>query len=129
MKAAWHLYVVRTRAGHLYTGIATDVGRRFEELRFSGGGAVSDEWSQIMADVTGRPVWQAADARYLNSRAAAFLGFVQAGLADLDQLERFCPMKARYEPRAEHRDTYDRMFEQFAAAHERNRTMFAALNA
>lgn len=28
---AWHLYVVRTRAGHLYTGIATDVERRLEE--------------------------------------------------------------------------------------------------
>lgn len=28
---AWHLYVVRTRAGHLYTGIATDVARRLEE--------------------------------------------------------------------------------------------------
>jgi putative endonuclease len=28
---AWHLYVVRTRAGHLYTGIATDVERRIEE--------------------------------------------------------------------------------------------------
>lgn len=28
---AWYLYVVRTNAGHLYTGIATDVDRRFEE--------------------------------------------------------------------------------------------------
>lgn len=27
----WHLYVVRTRAGHLYTGIATDVERRLDE--------------------------------------------------------------------------------------------------
>jgi len=27
----WHLYVVRTRAGHLYTGVATDVARRVRE--------------------------------------------------------------------------------------------------
>ncbi len=27
----WSLYLVRTRDGHLYTGIATDVARRFDE--------------------------------------------------------------------------------------------------
>jgi putative endonuclease len=33
----WSLYVVRTRDGHLYTGIATDVGRRLEEHREGSG--------------------------------------------------------------------------------------------
>jgi putative endonuclease len=32
----WHLYVLRTRDGHLYTGIATDVERRLEEHRTDG---------------------------------------------------------------------------------------------
>ncbi|MBY6185755.1 GIY-YIG nuclease family protein [Marinobacter hydrocarbonoclasticus] len=27
----WFLYLIRTRAGHLYTGITTDVDRRFSE--------------------------------------------------------------------------------------------------
>ncbi len=27
----WYLYLIRTRAGHLYTGITTDVDRRFRE--------------------------------------------------------------------------------------------------
>ncbi|MDI4639213.1 MULTISPECIES: GIY-YIG nuclease family protein [Halomonadaceae] len=27
----WHLYILRTAAGHLYTGITTDVARRFKE--------------------------------------------------------------------------------------------------
>ena len=27
----WHLYVIRTASGTLYTGIATDVGRRYRE--------------------------------------------------------------------------------------------------
>jgi len=34
----WHLYMVRTADGHLYTGITTDVARRFEE-HSSGKGA------------------------------------------------------------------------------------------
>ncbi|UCG53795.1 MAG: GIY-YIG nuclease family protein [Candidatus Latescibacterota bacterium] len=34
---AWHLYLVRTRNGNLYTGIATDVSRRFAEHQANGG--------------------------------------------------------------------------------------------
>lgn len=32
----WHLYVVRTIDGSLYTGIATDVARRFKEHQAQG---------------------------------------------------------------------------------------------
>ena len=32
----WHLYIVRTRDGSLYTGIATDVARRMTEHRACG---------------------------------------------------------------------------------------------
>ncbi len=35
--ATWWLYLVRTRQGALYTGIATDVERRFEEHRSEAG--------------------------------------------------------------------------------------------
>lgn len=31
MISEWHVYLVRTRQGTLYTGIATDVSRRLEE--------------------------------------------------------------------------------------------------
>ena len=31
MAEGWSLYLVRTAAGHLYTGITTDVARRFAE--------------------------------------------------------------------------------------------------
>ena len=33
----WHLYLIRTRNGNLYTGIATDVARRFVEHQTQGG--------------------------------------------------------------------------------------------
>ena len=34
--ADWHLYIVRTAGGHLYTGVTTDVPRRFAEHQASG---------------------------------------------------------------------------------------------
>ena len=32
----WHLYVIRTKLGHLYTGITQDVQRRFKEHQEGG---------------------------------------------------------------------------------------------
>lgn len=37
MAPAWHVYVVRTRDGSLYTGITTDVARRLAEHRSARG--------------------------------------------------------------------------------------------
>jgi len=36
---AWHIYIVRTRSGKFYTGISTDVERRFIEHLTGFGGA------------------------------------------------------------------------------------------
>lgn len=100
----------------------------FPVLRFSGGAAVSDTWAQIMADVTGRPVEQLADGRHTNNRATALLAFRALGMCDLDALERLCPLRRRYEPHAEVRETYDRLFAQFVASFERLQPIFSALN-
>ena len=87
--------------------------QEFAELRFAGGGAVSDEWSQILADVMGRPVRQLAEARYVNNRATAFLAFEQLGIVSLDEIEQLCPIARTYEPRPESQQIYERLFEQF----------------
>lgn len=101
---------------------------RFTTLRFSGGASVSDGWAQIMADATGRTVEQVADGRHVNNRATALLAFRELGMCDLDAVERICPTRQAYEPRAEHRETYDRLFEQFVACFEQLRPIFNALN-
>ena len=103
-------------------------GRHIEELRFCGGGAVSDEWSQAMADIMDRPVLQVDDARYLNAKGAAFVAFIDAGLTGLDQIDRFCTVKHGYEPRPKQRDLYAELFEQFVRAYEQNKPIFEKLN-
>jgi len=41
MKSDWHVYILRTAAGMLYTGITTDVDRRLAEHAGAGKGARS----------------------------------------------------------------------------------------
>ena len=48
-------------------------------LRFVGGGALSDVTSQILADVTGRPVETTPDPQDVGSIGAALLVLVGAG--------------------------------------------------
>ena len=33
----WHVYLIRTKVGHLYTGVTQDVQRRFNEHQKEGG--------------------------------------------------------------------------------------------
>jgi len=102
--------------------------QEFDELHFAGGGALSDEWSQILADVMNRPVLQLEDSRHVINRAVAFLAFERLGLVELDDFPKLCRVKRSYEPRPETRGVYDRLFEQFVASFEQNRPIFEALN-
>jgi xylulokinase len=103
-------------------------GAPFAELRFSGGGAQSDAWAQILADVLDRPVHQLAEARKANTRGAAFLAFHRLGIVGLEDFDRFSPVRRVYAPRPEHRGLYDELFAQFVAAYEQTRPICEALN-
>src|SRR5690606_33003453 len=53
--------------------------RPFPALNAIGGGARSDLWCQIMADVLNRPIRQVQDPLHANARGAAFLAAVGLG--------------------------------------------------
>ena len=54
-------------------------GRRFDSLAFIGGGANSDQWAQIHADVLGREIRQVADPVLANVRGAALITLMALG--------------------------------------------------
>jgi xylulokinase len=104
------------------------IDESFESLQFSGGGAVSAEWSQIMADIMDRPIHQLAQPRFVNNRGTAFLAFEELGVASLAEVDKVCQIAKTHHPKPQNRDTYDRLFEQHVAAWEQNRPIFEALN-
>jgi xylulokinase len=104
------------------------IGRKFDHLRFAGGGALSDVWAQIHADVLGVLVHQLANPTHAAVRGPAFLAFDKLGIRSLKRLADLVQVKRVYEPDASNRAAYDRMYEGFRAAFESNKKVFAALN-
>lgn len=104
------------------------VGRKFTHWRLTGGGAFSDVWSQIMADVIGIPMHRQADPRNSNVIGAAMLAFHRLGLVKLEAIPGKIKFDRVFEPDSRNRDLYDRMFTQFIASKDRIKPVFHALN-
>lgn len=102
--------------------------RRISHLVFYGGGAESDGWSQITADVLGVPVHQLDRPRYTTCLGMGLLAFQRLGLLGFDDFGRRITVRGVYEPNRSHERLYSELSEQFVAAFRRNRPIFRALN-
>jgi xylulokinase len=104
------------------------IGRSISSFRFSGGGALSDVWSQIHADVLGVPIHQIEDPLNTTVRGTALLALITLGYRAIDEIPALIRIKRVFEPDESNRDIYDRMYAQYRAFFKRNRKIFAALN-
>jgi xylulokinase len=104
------------------------IGRRINSFRFAGGGALSDVWSQIHADVLGVPIYQIDDPVNTTVRGAAFLALVALGNRSLEELPGLVKIKRVFEPDESNRNIYDKMYTQYRELFRRNQKVFAALN-
>jgi xylulokinase len=100
----------------------------FTHFVYYGGGAESDAWCQIMADVLGSPVHQMDEPQYATCLGAAMLAFERLGLLGFEDFEKRIPIRKVYEPSAANAAVYDALFEQFVSAFKRTRPIFRALN-
>lgn len=101
--------------------------RRLDPVRIFGGGALSDLWCQIHADVMNRAVERMADPVHVNLRGSAIL----AGLAlgDLSPVEagELALVDTTFWPDASRRAVYDRLFTEFPRLYKAQKPMFARL--
>lgn len=105
------------------------IGAPLEAINFVGGGARSEVWSQIIADVLNRPIRQMKDPIEVNLRGAALLAAASLGHIRYDDIALRAPVAKTFSPNPDHRKVYDAMFKEFLAAYESNRKIFARLNA
>jgi xylulokinase len=102
---------------------------RQARLRFVGGGAKSEVWCQIMADVTGRAIETIANPQDAGAVGAAAIAAVGLGvIPSFQAVGSFIPVKKTYLPRNEYRATYDAGFEIFKKLYQQNKALFATMN-
>jgi xylulokinase len=104
------------------------LGHKFECLRFAGGGATSDLWAQIHADVLGVPIHRVAVPGHTTVRGSALFALYRLGYRSLDELANLVRIDRVFEPDTRNREIYDRLYGQFRAVYKRNKKIFARLN-
>jgi xylulokinase len=104
------------------------IGRDAEPIFFAGGGAASELWSQIVADVMNRTVLAVRDPVSVCARGAALLSMVSVGLTDFVQISRNVPVEKKLTPNKENVKIYDTMFRNFVEFYHKNRKLYSNMN-
>src|SRR5450759_487718 len=103
-------------------------GRPLDGLRLLGGGAPSDLWCRLHADVIGRPIHQVADPVNVNLRGAAWFAALHLGHLTLDEIAARAPTARTFEPSAQTAPTYARSYSEFVRLAKAQRQMYRRLN-
>jgi xylulokinase len=98
------------------------------ELNIIGGGAQSNVWCQIFADVFNRKINQVKDPIQANARGAAFIASVGLGFMDWDEIPKYTEYSNVFTPNPKNRDIYDKLFREYINIYKANRKIYKRLN-
>jgi xylulokinase len=98
----------------LNLGILEEAGVAVREFRAVGGGARSDFWLQLKADIYNRPV-HGLEVAEAASFGMALIAGEACGVYDsaVEAAERLITVRETFEPTPEHVEFYERMFSRY----------------
>lgn len=105
------------------------LGRDAGTITAVGGGAQSDVWCQIMADVTGQPIRQLENPIQTNAIGATFIAGVGVGALSFTDLGHLRRTRTIYEPSTALRRLYGDQFETFKEVRTRLAPLYHRINA
>jgi xylulokinase len=97
-------------------------------MRIIGGGAASDLWCQIHADVMDRTIERVAEPLHANLKGAALLAGLALGRISRDELRSLVRTDGTFKPDPANRAVYDRLFAELPKLYKAQKPMFARLN-
>ncbi len=120
---------VAFNARWLLDAVERFIKRPMPVLRILGGGAVSDLWCQIHADILDRRIERVADPMYANLRGAAFFAAMSLGKLELADVTSRVRVTATFEPDGDARKVYEPMYREYRRLYQRLHGVYARLNA
>jgi xylulokinase len=112
----------------LLAAVEAYIGREMPMIRLLGGGAQSDLWCQIYADVLGRRIERVHDPVFAQLRGAALMALVGLGERTIHETSACVPVDRHFEPRPQASEQYADRFTEFTRLyrslrrHHRRRT-------
>ena len=102
--------------------------RRIDHIAMVGGGAQSELWAQIHADILDRVIIRRADPIWVNVRGAGMLAHAALGTVSWADIEACVPTASTHEPSAANRVVYDDGYATFRSIYKANRGIYRRLN-
>jgi xylulokinase len=104
------------------------LSRKVPSINIVGGGAQSDVWCQIFADVMNVEIKQVTDPIYANARGAAWIAAVGLGEISFGDVPRLVTFKQTYQPNPANRGLYDQRFDIFTQIYKQMNGIYRKLN-
>jgi xylulokinase len=102
--------------------------RRLDPIRIIGGGAQSDLWCQIHADVMDRTIERVEAPLHAGIKGAALFAAMVLGAVEAGEMRDLVALDGRFVPERAHRAVYDRLYDEFPKLYKIQRSMFKRLN-
>jgi xylulokinase len=102
--------------------------RKVSSINIVGGGAQSDIWCQIFADVMNVEIKQVMDPVYANARGAGWIGAVGLGKISFSDVPQLVQYKKTYTPDEKNRLLYDERFAVFTQTYKQMKNIYKRMN-
>ncbi|MBF0225821.1 MAG: FGGY-family carbohydrate kinase [Desulfobacterales bacterium] len=104
------------------------IKKNMESYNIIGGGAISDLWCQIHADVLNKRICRVKNPRAANSRGAAFIASAGLSYINFADIPNLIEYDGIFYPKHDNRRIYDKLFKEFKNIYINNQAMFHRLN-
>ena len=119
---------VSMNARWLLTHVEKNAKRKFEAISLIGGGANSDVWCQITADIFNIKVRKMKNPVMANSQGAAYLAALAIGNLTIEEISDIREVEKEFIPNEKNRATYDKLYKEFISFYYNNKKAFNRLN-
>lgn len=112
----------------LHDAVERFAKRPLDPVRLVGGGAESELWCQIHADVMDRTIERVAEPRHAAMRGAAVFAGLSLGVVRPEEVHDLVPVDRVFRPDPTTRVVYDRLYSEFPKLYKAMKPLFSRLN-
>lgn len=102
---------------------------KVDELNIIGGGAKSNVWCQIMADITNRKINRVKDPQQAGAKGMALLASMTLGyIESYHDIKNYIKIDQGFYPNPDNRTLYDKLFKEFKNIYRQNKKWYKRMN-